>query len=128
MKMEGNKYSNILSSLKKKKVMMISQHKKSVRRQHHFDSARHFHTSEENILAKNYFSQEVKYKIPILAKAICYNPHESTSEGNLSIYYIVVLLMLIGPLNVKPRSEYCNSSTAWAELAEKLHSLKKGRT
>lgn len=96
MKMEGNKYSFL-----PKKEMMITQHKKSVFRQHHFDSARHFHTREENILAKNYFNQEVKHKIPILAKAICYNPHESTWEGNLSIHCIVVLLMLIGPLNIK---------------------------
>ena len=40
-------------------------------RWHHFDSVRQFYTSEENILAKKYYNQEVKQKISILAKAIC---------------------------------------------------------
>lgn len=66
IKIEGNKYSPL-----SKKKNSDQPHKKCIGRWHHFDSVRQFHTSEENILAKKYFNQEVKQNISILAKAIC---------------------------------------------------------
>lgn len=64
-----------------------------------------FRTREENILAKNYFNQEVNYRLPILAEAAHYNLHESALEGKLSIHCVVVFSILIGPLNAKPQRE-----------------------
>lgn len=113
--MEGDKHSHL------SKINNEHLHKRCISRRHHFDSARWFHTGEENILAKNYFNPEAKHRIPILARpsVITYmKVHWKSIPLPIALWYYLYSLDL---LTLSLELSTCNCSTSCIPWRKEEH-------